>query len=45
MSYEKAVGKIWFSAGFSFKQIAIGFNINRRSLSVDLLFFWIGLEF
>ena len=35
----------WVLFGFSPKQISLGFSLNRYQLNVDLLFFWISVEF
>ena len=36
---------LWVTCGFSPKQISLGFSLNRYQLNVDLLFFWVSVEF
>ena len=44
-SGEVKVGKWWLSAGYCFKRVGFGFSIDRYTLQIDLIFFWVGLEF
>ena len=44
-SGEVKVGKWWLSYGYSFRRVGFGFSIDRYTLQIDLIFFWVGLEF
>ena len=44
-SGQVKVGKWWLSYGYSFRRVGFGFSIDRYSLQIDLIFFWVGLEF
>jgi len=45
MYKEKRVGKMWLSYGYYFKQISVGFFIDSNRISIDLVFFFVMLEF
>ena len=45
MHKEISVGKFWISFGYSFKRFGIGFNIDKYHMDIDLVFFWVGIEF
>ena len=45
MHKEIKLGKFWFSYGYSFKRFGIGFNIDKYHMDIDLVFFWVGIEF
>jgi hypothetical protein len=36
--------KVWVNAGYNWHRFAIGFSVDRYGLSIDLAFFWIGIE-
>ena len=36
--------RVWISFGANFKHIGVGFQLNRYQFTLDLLFFWFGLE-
>jgi hypothetical protein len=44
MAWERKIGKRWLSIGIHKNGIGLGFSISKYSISVDLLFFYIGLE-
>lgn len=35
----------WVSFGYSFTRVAFGFSLDKYSLQIDFLFFWLGIEF
>jgi hypothetical protein len=45
MYKEKRVGKKWLSYGYNFKQISVGLFIDKYRISIDLVFFFVVLEF
>ena len=46
MYKEYKLGKrSWFTTGYSLTRIALGISIDKYSISVDFLFFWISIEF
>jgi len=45
-SVEIRLGRrMWVMFGFSLKQVSLGFSLSRYQLNVDLLFFWVAVEF
>lgn len=44
-SGEVKIGRSWLSYGYSFRRVGFGFSIDRYTLQIDLIFFWVGLEF
>ena len=38
------LGPIWIAFGFNFKRLALGFSIDRYSISLDLGPFWLSFE-
>lgn len=36
---------VWLMLGFNPKHVALGFSLDRYQLNVDLLFFWVAVEF
>ena len=36
--------KFWVAFGFSPRQVALGFTVNRYQIQLDLLFFWVSIE-
>ena len=32
------------ACGYSFKRFGIGFNIDKYHMDIDLVFFWVGIE-
>ena len=44
-SGEVKIGKSWFIYGCSFRRIGFGFSIDKYTLQIDLIFFWVGIEF
>ena len=45
MSIEKRVGKVWLYAGANFRRLAVGFEIDRFSASIDLGIIWFSIEY
>jgi len=45
MYKEIKVLNLWVTWGFSFKRIALGFQLDTYHFDIDFLFFWIGIEF
>jgi hypothetical protein len=45
MYKEKDLGKIWLSYGHNFKQIGVGLFIDKYRISIDVVFFFIVLEY
>jgi hypothetical protein len=45
MHKEAKVLNKWVSFGYSFKRFGIGFTIDKYHMDIDLVFFWIGIEF
>jgi hypothetical protein len=45
MYKEIRLDKFHLSFGYSLKQIALGFSLNKYGFSIDFLFFWISVEF
>jgi hypothetical protein len=45
MHKEFNLGGKWISCGYSFKRFGIGFNIDKYHMDIDLVFFWVGIEF
>jgi hypothetical protein len=45
MFKEKRIGKKWLSYGYNFKQIGIGIFIDKYRISIDVVFFFVALEF
>lgn len=41
----RLAAKMWLMLGFNLKQISLGFSLNKYQLNIDLLFFWIAVEF
>jgi len=37
-------GNRWLSFGHSYSGLGLGFRLERRSLTIDLLIFWLGVE-
>jgi hypothetical protein len=44
MHKEFNLGGKWISCGYSFKRFGIGFNIDKYHMDIDLVFFWVGIE-
>jgi len=44
MHKELSVGTTWIHYGYSFKRFALGFSIDKWHMDIDLVFFWIGVE-
>jgi len=44
MHKEITVGGKWVNYGYSFKQFSLGFCIDKHHMSIDLVFFWAGVE-
>jgi hypothetical protein len=40
----KVLGK-YINTGFSFNRFAIGFSIDKYHIEIDLVFFWVAIEF
>lgn len=38
-------GRWFLMAGFNWKQISLGFSISRWSIHLDLIWFWISVEY
>lgn len=45
MIKEIKLGNRWISFGYSFRRFAVGFTIDRYHMDIDLVFFWVGIEF
>jgi hypothetical protein len=45
MYKEKDLGKVWLSYGHNFKQIGFGLFIDKHRISIDVLFFFVVLEY
>jgi hypothetical protein len=45
MNKEIKIKNLWLYFGLSFKRLAIGFEIDRYHVDIDLFFIWIGVEF
>jgi len=43
--YERRVGNVWVQWGFFTKAISLGIHLSTIQCSLDLLFFWIQVEF
>lgn len=43
--YEKKVFGMWINYGFSFRRFGLGITFDKYFLSIDILFFWCGIEF
>jgi hypothetical protein len=44
MYKEIKLKNTWINYGGSFKRFALGFSIDRYSVNLDLLWFWISIE-
>jgi hypothetical protein len=44
MSKERKIFGKWTQYGFSFRRFALGFHIDKYSLSLDLIFGWVTVE-
>jgi hypothetical protein len=44
MHKEFSIGTKWISFGYSFKRFGIGFTIDKYHMDIDLVFFWVGIE-
>ena len=40
----KVLGDRWLIIGFRRHSIALGFQIDKYGIGIDLLFFWVGFE-
>jgi len=45
MNKEIKIKNSWLYFGLSFKRFAIGFEIDKYHVDIDLFFIWIGVEF
>ena len=45
MYKEKSLGKVWIGYGSNFRQVSVGISIDRFHITIDLLFFFVALEF
>ena len=45
MTKEIKVGASWLYFGFSFARFAIGFEVDKHHVDLDLCFIWVGVEF
>ena len=45
MYKEKDLGKVWLSYGYNFKQVGVGLFIDKYRISLDVVFFFVVLEF
>ena len=46
MHYERKIGNrsnLWISWGYG-KRFALGFSIDKYSINIDFLCFWVGIE-
>ena len=37
--------RVWFSAGFNPRRIALGFSVDKFYPNIDFLWFWVTLEY
>ena len=44
MHKEITIGGKWVNYGYSFKQFGLGFTISKYNMNIDLVFFWVGIE-
>jgi len=45
MNKEIRFNKFYLSFGYTLQHIALGFSLDKYHFSIDLLFFWIVIEF
>lgn len=45
MNKEIKIKNSWIHIGYSRHGFGLGFRIDKYSLNIDFLFFWIGIEF
>jgi hypothetical protein len=43
--YERKVGRVWVQWGFFTKAFSLGIHLSTIQCSLDLIFFWVQVEF